>query len=194
MMILIQKGKNLVVFSVLALCLVFSSLTQAEDLTGWNGQWISAISLLNKAEFDNQLQSAYATMGKRDSISGQEWKEKKLAKWNTSIKGVTINGDAITFTLQDGNQVTGHYSYAGSYNMDYSGTTLQWSKFTTDDEGAWHFIMLMKPEISEDHSGLTHFHFRYGNESFDALQTAQVFPTMVAPDTTAEQFAADFAE
>ncbi|ECJ7923153.1 metal-binding protein ZinT [Salmonella enterica] len=80
------------------------------------------------------------------------------------------------------------------FNTTYSEMSL--SAETLEDlrchEGAWRAVMLMQPEISEDHTALTHFHFRYGNDSFEPLQDATVFPTMVAPDTTAAQFAADF--
>ncbi|EIE2750970.1 ZinT/AdcA family metal-binding protein [Salmonella enterica subsp. diarizonae serovar 48:i:z] len=166
----------------------------AEDLTPWKGNWVSAVSLLNTPAVDSDLQPAYEEQGKKDGISAQEWKTNKLSKWNTAIKGMTVDDDTITFTLGDGSQVTGKYTYAGAVTTTYGEHELQWSKFTSEDEGAWRAVMLMQPEISEDHTALTHFHFRYGNEGFEPLQDAPVFPTMVAPDTTAAQFAADFAE
>ncbi|ENB7844839.1 ZinT/AdcA family metal-binding protein [Salmonella enterica subsp. enterica serovar Newport] len=166
----------------------------AEDLTPWKGEWVSAVSLLNTPAMDDELQSAYEEQGKKDGISAQDWKEKKLSKWNTAIKGMTVDDNTITFTLGDGSQVTGKYTYAGAVTTTYGEHELQWSKFTSEDEGVWHAVMLMPPEVSEDHTALTHFHFRYGNDGFEALQNASVFPTMVAPDTTAAQFAADFAE
>ncbi|EBU1126764.1 metal-binding protein ZinT [Salmonella enterica] len=166
----------------------------AEDLTPWKGEWVSAVSLLSTPAVDSDLQSAYEVQGKKDDISAQEWKANKLSKWNTAIKGMTVDDNAITFILSDGSQVTGKYTYAGSVTTTYGEHELQWSKFTSEDEGAWHAVMLMSPEVSEDHTALTHFHFRYGNDGFEPLQDATVFPTMVAPDTTAAQFAADFAE
>ncbi|EDY5736204.1 metal-binding protein ZinT [Salmonella enterica] len=166
----------------------------AEDLTSWKGNWVSAVSLLNTPAVDSDLQPAYEEQGKKDGITAQEWKTNKLSKWNTAIKGMTVDDNTITFTLGDGSQVTGKYTYAGAVTTTYGEHKLQWSKFTSEDEGAWRAVMLMQPEISEDHTALTHFHFRYGNEGFEPLQDATVFPTMVAPDTTAAQFAADFAE
>lgn len=166
----------------------------AEDLTPWKGEWVSAVSLLSTPAVDSDLQSAYEVQGKKDDISAQEWKANKLSKWNTAIKGMTVDDNAITFILSDGSQVTGKYTYAGSVTTTYGEHELQWNKFTSEDEGAWHAVMLMSPEVSEDRTALTHFHFRYGNDGFEALQNASVFPTMVAPDTTAAQFAADFAE
>lgn len=172
----------------------FSAMVQAEDLSEWQGRWVSAVSLLNTSQVDSELQSAYAEMGKKEGINAADWKANKLKRWNTAIKEVAIDQDSITFTLADGSQVTGRYTYDGSVNTQYGEVTLKWNKFSSQDQGAWQFIMLMEPEFSADRSGLTHFHFRYGNEGFDALQNASVFPTMVAPDTTAAQFAADFAE
>lgn len=166
----------------------------AEDLSPWKGNWVSAVSLLNTPAVDSDLQPAYEEQGKKDGITAQEWKTNKLSKWNTAIKGMTVDDNTITFTLGDGSQVTGKYTYAGAVTTTYGEHKLQWSKFTSEDEGVWHAVMLMQPEISEDHTALTHFHFRYGNEGFEPLQDATVFPTMVAPDTTAAQFAADFAE
>ncbi|EAS9163193.1 hypothetical protein EIV61_13310 [Salmonella enterica] len=166
----------------------------AEDLTPWKGEWVSAVSLLNTPVVNSELQSAYEEQGKKDDISAQEWKTNKLSKWNTAIKGMKVDDNDITFTLGDGSQVAGKYTYAGSVTTTCGEHELQWSKFTSEDEGAWRDVMLMTPEVSEDHSALTHFHFRYGNDGFEALQEADVFPTMVAPDTTAAQFAADFAE
>ncbi|EJP9631531.1 ZinT/AdcA family metal-binding protein [Salmonella enterica] len=166
----------------------------AEDLTSWKGNWVSAVSLLNTPAVDSDLQPAYEEQGKKDGITAQEWKTNKLSKWNTAIKGMTVDDNTITFTLGDGSQVTGKYTYAGAVTTTYGEHKLQWSKFTSEDEGVWHAVMLMQPEISEDHTALTHFHFRYGNDGFEPLQDATVFPTMVAPDTTAAQFAADFAE
>ncbi|EEN5590191.1 metal-binding protein ZinT [Salmonella enterica subsp. enterica serovar Mountpleasant] len=165
----------------------------AEDLTPWKGEWVSAVSLLNTSAVDSELQSAYEEQGKKDGISAQKWKANKLSKWNTSIKGMTVDDNTITFTLGDGSQVTGKYTYVGAVTT-HGEHELQWSKFTSEDEGAWRAVMLMQPEISEDHTALTHFHFRYGNDGFEPLQDATVFPTMVAPDTTAAQFAADFTE
>ncbi|EAM9431694.1 TPA_asm: hypothetical protein G0G78_27710 [Salmonella enterica] len=166
----------------------------AEDLSPWKGNWVSAVSLLNTPAVDSDLQPAYEEQGKKDGITAQEWKTNKLSKWNTAIKGMTVDDNTITFTLGDGSQVTGKYTYAGAVTTTYGEHELQWSKFTSEDEGAWRAVMLMQPAISEDHTALTHFHFRYGNDGFEPLQDATVFPTMVAPDTTAAQFAADFAE
>lgn len=166
----------------------------AEDLSPWKGNWVSAVSLLNTPAVDSDLQPAYEEQGKKDGITAQEWRTNKLSKWNTAIKGMTVDDNTITFTLGDGSQVTGKYTYAGAVTTTYGEHELQWSKFTSEDEGAWRAVMLMQPEISEDHTALTHFHFRYGNDGFEPLQDATVFPTMVAPDTTAAQFAADFAE
>ncbi|EJH8886412.1 ZinT/AdcA family metal-binding protein [Salmonella enterica] len=166
----------------------------AEDLSLWKGNWVSAVSLLNTPAVDSDLQPAYEEQGKKDGITAQEWKTNKLSKWNTAIKGMTVDDNTITFTLGDGSQVTGKYIYAGAVTTTYGEHELQWSKFTSEDEGAWRAVMLMQPEISEDHTALTHFHFRYGNDGFEPLQDATVFPTMVVPDTTAAQFAADFAE
>ncbi|EGT3611533.1 metal-binding protein ZinT [Morganella morganii] len=168
--------------------------TENENLADWKGNWVSAVSLLNTPAMDSELQVTYEKLGKRDGMTAQEWKEKKLSKWNTAIREVSINDDTITFTLGDGSQVSGKYTYAGSSTTIYGEHQLSWNKFTTEDEGVWHNIMLMKPEISEDTTMLTHFHFRYGNDGFEPLLNAGVFPTMVAPETTAAQFAADFAE
>ncbi|EIH3275962.1 ZinT/AdcA family metal-binding protein [Salmonella enterica] len=183
-----------IVAAGLSLSAVAVAGVHAEDLTPWKGNWVSAVSLLNTPAVDSDLQPAYEEQGKKDGISAQEWKTNKLSKWNTAIKGMTVDDDTITFTLGDGSQVTGKYTYAGAVTTTYGEHELQWSKFTSEDEGAWRAVMLMQPEISEDHTALTHFHFRYGNEGFEPLQDAPVFPTMVAPDTTAAQFAADFAE
>lgn len=182
------------IFVAAGLSLSAVASVHAEDLAPWKGEWVSAVSLLSTPAVDSDLQSAYEVQGKKDDISAQEWKANKLSKWNTAIKGMTVDDNAITFILSDGSQVTGKYTYAGSVTTTYGEHELQWSKFTSEDEGAWHAVMLMSPEVSEDHTALTHFHFRYGNDGFEPLQDATVFPTMVAPDTTAAQFAADFAE
>lgn len=165
-----------------------------EGLADWKGTWISAVSLLNTPSIDSALQTTYDELGKKDGVTGRAWKANKLSKWNTAIKGMTIDDNTITFTLSDGSQVSGKYTYAGLSATIYGGFQLSWNKFTTEDEGVWHNIMLMQPEISKDATTLTHFHFRYGNDGFESLQNAAVFPTMVAPETTAAQFAADFAE
>lgn len=165
-----------------------------ENLADWKGNWISAVSLLNIPSIDSALQTTYDELGKKDGVTAKTWRENKLSKWNTAIKGMTIDGNTITFTLSDSSQVSGKYTYAGSSTTIYGEHQLSWNKFTTEDEGVWHNIMLMQPEISEDATTLTHFHFRYGNDGFESLQNAAVFPTMVAPETTAAQFAADFAE
>ncbi len=192
----IRRSVSFIPAILIAAGISFSTVASvhAEDLTPWKGEWVSAVSLLNTPAVDSELQSAYEEQGKKDGISAQEWKTNKLSKWNTAIKGVTIDDNDITFTLGDGSQVTGKYTYTGSVTTTYGEHELQWSKFTSKDEGAWRDVMLMTPEVSEDHSALTHFHFRYGNDGIETLQEADVFPTMVAPDTTAAQFAADFAE
>ena len=171
-----------------------SANAHTEGLADWKGTWISAVSLLNTPSIDSTLQTTYEELGKKDGVTAQTWKANKLSKWNTAIKGMTIDDNTITFTLGDGSQVSGKYTYAGILTTIYGEHQQSWNKFTTEDEGVWHNIMLMQPEISEDATTLTHFHFRYGNDGFESLQNAAVFPTMVAPETTAAQFAADFAE
>jgi Zn/Cd-binding protein ZinT len=192
----IRRSVSIIPAILVAAGLSFSAVANvhAEDLTPWEGEWVSAVSLLNASAVDSELQSAYEEQGKKDGISAQEWKTTKFSKWNTAIKGMTVDDNTITFTLGDGSQVTGKYTYVGAVTTTHGEHELQWSKFTSEDEGAWRAVMLMRPEISEDHTALTHFHFRYGNDGFEPLQDATVFPTMVAPDTTAAQFAADFAE
>lgn len=190
----IRRSVSFIPAILVAAGLSLSAGVHAEDLTPWKGEWVSAVSLLSTPAVDSELQSAYEEQGKKDGISAQKWKANKLSKWNTAIKGMMIGDNDITFTLGDGSRVTGKYTYAGAVTTTYGEHELQWSKFTSEDEGVWHAVMLMPPEVSEDHTALTHFHFRYGNDGFEALQNASVFPTMVAPDTTAAQFAADFAE
>ncbi|ECP4390028.1 metal-binding protein ZinT, partial [Salmonella enterica] len=124
----------------------------AEDLTPWKGNWVSAVSLLNTPAVDSDLQPAYEEQGKKDGITAQEWKTNKLSKWNTAIKGMTVDDNTITFTLGGGSQVTGKYTYAGAVTTTYGEHELQWSKFTSEDEGVWHAVMLMQPEVSEDHT------------------------------------------
>lgn len=194
MLLLRQLKLPVSLLFTLALVISFSARAETENLSSWKGEWVSAVSLLNTAQMDEELQPAYQEMGQKEGISATEWKTKKLARWNTAIKAVAIDDSSITFTLSDGRQVTGQYSYEGSETTQFGEHTLNWSKFSSNDEGVWQSVMLMEPEISEDNSGLTHFHFRYGNEGFAALQAADVFPTMVKPSTTAAQFAADFAE
>ncbi|ELO0595410.1 TPA: ZinT/AdcA family metal-binding protein [Salmonella enterica subsp. enterica serovar Muenchen] len=190
----IRRSVSFIPAILVAAGLSLSAGVHAEDLTPWKGEWVSAVSLLSTPAVDSELQSAYEEQGKKDGISAQKWKANKLSKWNTAIKGMMIGDNDITFTLGDGSRVTGKYTYASAVTTTYGEHELQWSKFTSEDEGVWHAVMLMPPEVSEDHTALTHFHFRYGNDGFEALQNASVFPTMVAPDTTAAQFAADFAE
>lgn len=190
-----NRVKKSAVLAISLLALAMSASVHAEDnLNEWKGQWISGVSLLNKSEFDQALQAAYKEQGEKEGISGDEWKQKKMTRWNTAIQAMNITDDNITFTLSGDKQVSGHYRPAGDVTTKFGEHELKWHKFTSDDQGVWRFIMLMEPEKSDDHEELTHFHFRYGNDNFGALETATVFPTMVAPDTTAEQFAHDFAD
>lgn len=101
---------------------------------------------------------------------------------------------ALFFACQTLNKLLVKYTYADSVTTKHGEHKLVWNKFPSNEEGAWQFIMLMKPEIPTDNSGLTHFHFCYGNERFAALEKIRVFLTIFAPTTTAEQFTANFAE
>lgn len=189
------KNYTFTLLSVLFLaCFSVCANAHTEDLTDWKGNWVSAVSRLDTPAIDSALQTTYDELGKKDGVTAKTWKENKLSKWRTAIKGMTIADNTITFILGDGSQVSGRYTYAGILTTIYGKHQLSWNKFTTEDEGVWHNIMLMKPEISEDATTLTHFHFRYGNDGFESLQNVTVFPTMVAPEASAAQFAADFAE
>ncbi|HGG6757530.1 TPA: ZinT/AdcA family metal-binding protein, partial [Salmonella enterica subsp. enterica serovar Java] len=133
----IRRSVSFIPAILVAAGLSFSAVASvhAEDLAPWKGEWVSAVSLLNTLAVDSELQSAYEEQGKKDGISAQEWKTNKLSKWNTAIKGMTIDDNDITFTLGDGSQVTGKYTYAGSVTTTYGEHELQWSKFTSEDEG-----------------------------------------------------------
>lgn len=87
-----------------------SANAHTEGLADWKGTWISAVSLLNTPSIDSALQTTYDELGKKDGVTGQAWKANKLSKWNTAIKGMTIDDNTITFTLSDGSQVSGKYT------------------------------------------------------------------------------------
>lgn len=167
---------------------------EEKDLVSWAGDWNNMGAYLDKPE----IQTAFEKVAEKEGTKPEEEKAKYVEKRKTDFDGMSIEGNKITlydgFKSEGGKEISSaEYTYVGEEKTKLENHDLTWYIYKTDDSKAKYKYFAMMPVHGDD--GLKHFHFRYGNEEpKELLAKDGWFPTMVAPDSTDEQFIEEITE
>lgn len=162
------------------------------ELREWNGTWNSMYGLLSAPEFEE----AYPKLAEQydEPMTPEAVKENYETSYKTDFLAMVVDGDTIKFYDQaaaiDGS-LAGDPIYTGTYHAEGNspvigeGYSYAWYQFKADEEGPYQYIVMLPPESAEE-EGFAHWHYRVGNESFDALlQMEEWWATSILPETTA---------
>ncbi|MDO5707507.1 MAG: ZinT/AdcA family metal-binding protein [Andreesenia angusta] len=167
---------------------------EEKDLSAWAGDWNNMGSYLEKPE----IQTAFDQLAEKEGTTAEEEKMKYVEKRRTDFNGMTVEGNTITlydgFKSEDGKEIgSSEYKYIGEEKTMLDKHELTWDIYEAVGEDAPYKYFLMMPVHGDE--GLKHFHFRYGDEDpKEILAKDNWFPTMVAPDSTDEQFIEEITE
>lgn len=165
----------------------------ALELKTWNGTWNSMTALLDAPAFE----AAYPVFAENDEeeTTAAQVKADYTESYHSDFSTLVIEGSQITFyeipAASDG-AVQGEVLFTGTYRIEGiepifgDGYSYAWYKFKTEEEGPYQYLMML-PVESEEEEGFAHWHFRYGDESFEALLAMEHWwPTAIKPQTTAQ--------
>jgi len=172
-------------------------------LAQWNGEWKGMQTFLDSPTMD----SAYEAVASQ--VSGYTADGVKMfmkSMYNSDVASMKIQGNSILFTVEDSNStekerktstVTRTYASKGTVPMTgYEGS--YWHQFEATNEGSGGYTYVVTTTAHADSpDSMKHWHFRCGNESFEALTDSSLamwWPTMVAGETTTEAAAQDTME
>ncbi|WAW15535.1 ZinT/AdcA family metal-binding protein [Peptostreptococcus equinus] len=170
-----------------------SKKNQDVSISDWQGTWNDMSAYL-----DNQdLQSAYAEVAKRDNKKPEEVKRELKNRRKNEFGGIVIQGNKVTFLdkFKDkgGKEVfSSEYKFIKSFETKHGNETLEWDQFEATDKNAKYPIIIMMPIHGEE--SLTHFHMRYGKNIDELLKQDKWFPTYVKPSTTSQQLIDEIKE
>lgn len=162
---------------------------QDRSLSDWEGEWQSAYPLV----LDGSLDEAWEHKAEDGSMTAEEYKEYYTKGYKSDYSAISIDGDHITFTDNDGNVTESDYKYTGFFIQDWStGTRAAMYRFEADDKesGAPVYIEfndhMIEPEKAE------HFHIRMSNESYDAIVDPEgnwptFFDAALTPDEVCDE-------
>ncbi|MBR1822999.1 MAG: ZinT/AdcA family metal-binding protein [Ruminococcus sp.] len=162
---------------------------QDRSLSDWEGDWQSAYPLV----LDGSLDEAWEHKAEDGSMTAEEYKEYYTKGYKSDYSAISIDGDHITFTDNDGNVTESDYKYTGFFIQDWStGTRAAMYRFEADDKesGAPVYIEfndhMIEPEKAE------HFHIRMSNESYDAIVDPEgnwptFFDAALTPDEVCDE-------
>ncbi|MBR6079826.1 MAG: zinc ABC transporter substrate-binding protein [Treponema sp.] len=154
----------------------YSSEIDAHDikdrkLSEFNGEWQSLYPVLMDGGLGEYVEHQAEENGKSEA----EMKKEIAAKWNCGVKKIKVSGDKISITYDGGKSVSGKYSYAGyavKKNDEGKITNVRY-KFESKDKNVPRFVMF------NDHGyapakEVAHFHFYFGNNSFEEFMNSKV--------------------
>lgn len=159
------------------------------SLDDWAGDWQSAYPLL----LSGALDEAFEAKAEGGDMTAEEYKEYYRTGYKTDYTKIRIEGDAITFTDNQGQTASSEYKYTGYVIQDWSGGTraaLYRFEALDKDAGTPSYIEfndhMIEPAEAE------HFHIRMSNESFDAITDLETsWPTFFPAEHSAEEVCED---
>ena len=154
------------------------------SLAEFNGEWQSLYPVLMAGSLEEYVEHQAEEKGK----SEEDMKAEIAAKWNCGVKTVTVKGNKITLTYDDGKTVSGKYSYAGyavKKNDEGKITNVRY-KFESKDKKVPRYVMF------NDHGyapadKVTHFHFYFGNNGFDEFMDSKIVSYFVDSKLSAHE-------
>ncbi|MBR0031005.1 MAG: zinc ABC transporter substrate-binding protein [Treponema sp.] len=153
-------------------------------LSEFNGEWQSLYPVLTSGKLEEYVEHQAKEKGK----SEKDMQKEIEAKWNCGVKLVKVGGDKITLTYDNGKSVTGKYSYAGyavKKNDEGKITNVRY-KFETSDKNAPKYVMFNDHGYAPS-DDVAHFHFYFGNNSFEEFMNSKVNSYFVASKLSAHE-------
>lgn len=140
-------------------------------LAEFNGKWESIHPMLLNGDLDEYCEHK-AEEDEDASTTKETIFEKQKANWACAVNQVEIKNDKITLTYTDDKKVTATYTYAGyKVKKSDSGKLSVRYQFQTTDKNAPKYVQFndhgYKPSEPE------HFHFYFGNQSFEAMMDSK---------------------
>ena len=188
-----MKKLSYLLFLLIGAFYLSTGIFANETLDSWQGNWNSMSLYLNDKEVEGAFKAkAYAEI--KNPLKAKEIvpriKKELEERRKSDIVSMVIKGDTIEFfnnKLTKENILTEKSSGKGTYKFvgtakDNNGR--EFKKFEAVNNNAPYKYFIIMPINKEE--ALKHFHFRYGNESFEALLKQNHFPTMIAFDSTYE--------
>lgn len=139
------------------------------------GEWRSVHPLLTSGALDKVMEAKAATGDK----SASEYKEYYTTGYRTDTASITIDGDRMTFTKDDGHSVTATYRYDGHRILDYANGNrgVRYLFTAADDapEDAPKAVQFSDHGIAPGKA--VHFHIFTGDSHEETLKEMEHWPT-----------------
>lgn len=154
-------------------------------LSEFDGVWKSLYPLLLNGDLDEYCEHK-AEEDEDNATTKETYIEKYKKSWASDTNEISIDGNTITFTYEDGNTRSAEYTYAG-YNVKKSdsGSMSVRYQFQTESNDAPKYVQFndhgFKPGKVE------HFHIYFGDDSFEALMDSKTNPYFVPSTFTTEE-------
>ncbi|KIX15725.1 ZinT/AdcA family metal-binding protein [Dethiosulfatarculus sandiegensis] len=188
-----MKRVILLLLSLLLISATAVAATLVTDLSPWQGEYISRITLIRHPD----MQPLYRDTAKAAAVKGKSYTSEQvkahLARtFRTDFGKIKIKGNSITFYPLDkaSSPLTRAYTYAGEKSDSYGKMKFSWHGFTADTKDApYKFLLMMKPH--QHNKGVPHFHFRYSNKSFKAIIGPEIeywWPTFLPLNVDVKEF------
>ena len=174
-------------FLILAACVPL----QAEDLSAWQGEFISRATLINHPEMESLYQDiSKAAEAQGKSYSAEDIKTYFKQLFHTDFSLIKITDNTVTYYHENpvSPPVTRTYTYTGEIADAYQKTTFSWHGFTSDGGGESdrRYTSLLMMKIHQHNNGVPHFHLRYaevGQPPVTGPEFEQWWPTLLPSDT-----------
>jgi Zn/Cd-binding protein ZinT len=160
----------------------------AINLSKWEGEWNAMTNMVGDPGLNQTFTegAAYIQSTYSKTITAEGLEQVFANMLRTDFKSCKIEGD--TFTMYTGADLQGT---ATKITYAYKGESEGLHRFEGDQSGRYKYLIAYLPEWDSTGSSAEHFHFRYGANSFDALEAdASWFATVMIKGTTVSQLAA----
>lgn len=186
------------IFALAGCASLGGSSSDATNLAQWAGTWNAMAQYLDDPGLDKAWQDGAGRIqelfpGKNPTADEVKGVFKTMLM--TGFKSCVIKGDTLTiYTAADASgspSQTITYTYKGVIGEGEAA----WHSFEGNTPGPYKYLIAYLPEREPNMA--THFHFRYGSESFDALIAENMgmwMATVMAKGTTIPTLAASLAE
>lgn len=182
-----MKRFVLIILSALFITSTAAAASPVEDLSPWQGDYISRITLIQHPEMQplyRQIAEEAAAQGKSYTI--EEVKTHLARTFQTDFSRIKIKGNSITFYFADeaSQPLSRTYKYAGEIPDSYGKMKFSWHGFTASAKGAkdapYTALLLMKTH--KHNKGVPHFHLRYSSKGLKVITGPKVehwWPTLL---------------
>lgn len=162
------------------------------SLDMWKGDWNSIDAYYD----DPVVKEAIEKAAKEQNISVEEFIANIDARRKTEYKGLTIDGDTITFydgKVGEGKEIaSAKFVLKEILEVPHGSKTLNWFVFETDSKDVKPLVALMQIH-GEEH--LAHYHTRFA-DSIEEIKDkdSKLYPTYIRTSTSSEDVAEELTE